>query len=158
MKMLSSPSRRARALAIVPLLANIALFGACDDDDDSEDAAAVIAIQGREFAFEGVPATLAAGTHTFSFENIGSEVHELIVLKLPDGMALEQLLELPEEESDAFFYAGVQTILFAQPGQVGTATFTAALTPGTYGVLCFIENENEPHVIQGMLAELAVGS
>ena len=157
MEMLIHLSRSARGLAIVPLLLGAAFFGACDDDD-SEDAAAVIAIQGREFAFEGVPATLAAGTDTFSFENIGSEVHEMIVLKLPDGMALEQVLELPEEESDAFFYAGVQAILFAQPGQTGTATFTAALTPGTYGVLCFIENANGPHVIQGMAAEFAVGS
>ena len=156
MKMLSSPSRRARALAIVPLFASIALFGACDDDDD--DASAAIALQGREFAFEGVPASLDAGEHSFSFENIGSEFHEVIVRKLPEGMTLEQALQLPEEEADEVLFGGVLAVLFAQPGQQGTATVTATLTPGTYGLLCFIENEDGPHAIQGMFAEFAVGS
>ena len=155
MEMRINLSRRARALVIVPLLLSLTLLGACDDDDDDED---VVAIQGLDFAFEGVPANLDAGTQTFSFENIGSEFHELIVLKLPDGMTLQQVLELPEEESDALFNAGVLAVLFAEPGQTGAATFTASLTSGTYGLLCFIENENGPHVFQGMAAELTVGS
>ena len=146
----------ARALAIVPLLLGLAFLAACDDDDD--DASAAIALQGREFAVEGVPASLDAGEHTFSFENIGSEVHEMIVLKLPDGMTLEQALQLPEEEADEVLFGGIVAILFAQPGQQGTATVTATLTPGTYGLLCFIENANGPHAIQGMFAEFAVGS
>ena len=115
----------------------------------------MIAIQGLEFAFEGVPTTLSAGTHAFSFENIGSELHEMIVFRLPDGMTLEQILELPEEESDELFFSGVVGVVFARPGQQG-ASLTAALTTGSYALVCFVENANGPHVIQGMLAEFVV--
>ena len=158
---MSLPIRRdgaSRGLAVVLLLLGVAAFAACGDDDDDDDAAAVIALEGLDFAFRGVPASLDSGDHTFSFENTGSEVHEAILLKLPEGMTLQQALELPEEEADEILFSGVVAILFAQPGQSGTATITASLTTGTYGFLCFIENENGPHAIQGMVASFDVGS
>ena len=146
-----------RFLVVLALLATFAVgAAACDDDDDDDDSATEVAIRGIDFGFDGVPETLSAGTHRITFANDGAEVHEVVIFKLPDGMTLEQALELPEEESDALFYEGVIGVLFARPGEQSAGTLIAELTSGNYGLLCFVENANGPHAFQGMLAQLGV--
>ena len=56
----------------------------------------IIAITGRDFAFDGVPETVDAGPVTFTFENAGAEFHEMILARLPEGMTLEEALALPQ--------------------------------------------------------------
>jgi len=142
-----------------------------------------IEVTGVDYAFEGLPDAIEAGT-VLTFVN-GSEVefHEMVVLAIPDGedRSVEELLGLPPEESDAIF-ANVEPALVAvaMPGEAGMAvvgdgTISEA---GRYAVVCFIPvgadpevvaaamqgpadgppdlGDGPPHAMQGMWAELTV--
>ena len=118
-----------------------------------------IEVTGVDYAFEGVPATVEAGTVAFKFVNESdSEEHEMILVKKADGVQLtwEELVELPEEESESMVeFAGAT---FAPPG--GESSTFAELTPGDYAMICFIPvggaEDGPPHFTQGMLQELTV--
>lgn len=121
-----------------------------------------------DYAFDGLPDTVEAGTAALVFENQSeSEMHEMILFKKADGetRSAEELLNDPaaEEEGPGEFAGAV----FAPPGQ--SATGLAELTPGAYVVVCFVpvgsgemteeSEEGEggpPHFTQGMLAEFTV--
>ena len=111
-----------------------------------------------DYAFEGLPETMEAGTTSFSMVNEGDEEHELILFRRNDGetRGLEELLDLPEAEAEeAVTFAGAT---FAQPGQTGY--FAADLEPGTYFSVCFIPvgggQDGPPHFTEGMAAEFEV--
>ncbi|MFP5255724.1 MAG: hypothetical protein ACLGI8_07715 [Acidimicrobiia bacterium] len=118
-----------------------------------------IEVTGVDYAFEGVPATVPAGTVAFEFVNESdSEEHEMILVKKAAGVQLswEELVELPEEESESMVeFAGAT---FAPPG--GSSSTFAELSPGEYAMLCFIPvggaEDGPPHFTQGMLQELTV--
>lgn len=124
---------------------------ACDDDDDDDASGTTYDVRGVDFGFEGAPSTLDTGTATFTFENAGAEFHEMALARLPDGLTIEQALELPEDD-DSVLPDG---ILFAAPGTQGGA-LTVDLQAGTYALVCFIDNENGPHAFQGMVHEITV--
>lgn len=125
------------------------------------------AVTAVDYAFQGVPASLAAGTYSFALANEGTEMHEMIVFRKAEGVtqSIRELVELPEEESEELVeFAGAG---FAPPGATSSALIE--LQPGEYGMVCFIpvgttadadpEAEGEggpPHFTQGMLAEFTV--
>ncbi len=117
-------------------------------------------VTGVDFAFEGVPETIEAGTVAFKFTNAteADEEHEMIVFRRADGVTLgfEELLELSEEESaDKIEF---KTATFAPPG--GEGATLAELDPGAYAMVCFIPvgggEDGPPHFTQGMLQEFSV--
>ena len=110
-------------------------------------------MEGREYAFVGIPATLPAGRTTFTFENIGAEEHEMGMVRLPEGLTVAEALQLPEEEAEAVL-TFIGTVV-AKPGAAG-ADRTLDLEAGRYGLVCFFENEQGPHAFQGMVAEFTV--
>jgi plastocyanin len=182
-------------------MATLALTGAaCGDDEDTaetgseatttttgEDTTAaaegeVVAVTAVDYAFEGLPSTLEAGTRlslTNATEN--NEVHELVAIRIPDEetRSVAELVQLPEEEIDAIFGSSEPaTVILAAPGQtdvpgpvVGDGTLSE---PGRYAVVCFIpvgadpavvldpnaegppESDAPPHAAQGMVAEVTV--
>ena len=100
-----------------------------------------------------------------TFENNGSEYHELALARINDDVDLsaEELLALPQDEAEekVTFLNGA----FAAPGETG---YTAVdLAPGRYLAACFVpsgmtpaaveENPDfeggEPHFMQGMFTE-----
>jgi hypothetical protein len=113
-----------------------------------------------DYAFEGVPASLDAGSVAFSFTNDSeSEEHEMIIVRKADGVDLsfDEILELSEEESeDMVEFAG---FAFAPPGSSGGSTL-AQLTAGDYAMVCFVpvggEDDGPPHFTQGMVHEFSV--
>lgn len=128
-------------------------------------------ITARDYAFQGFPASIPAGTAVLRFTNEGTELHEAAIMRIDDPeLGAEQLLELPEEEA-----RGKVTRVggsFAMPGQSTSATVIFD-EPGTYAVFCFIpqgltpevaeeadaggaEPEGPPHAVLGMTAELTV--
>ncbi len=116
-------------------------------------------VAGVDYAFEGVPATIEAGTIAFQFANESeSEEHEMIVVKKKDGVQLtwEELIELPEEEAEQ--NTEFATATFAPPG--GESGTFVELTPGEYAMICFIPvggaEDGPPHFTQGMLQEFTV--
>lgn len=115
-------------------------------------------VNGVDYAFEGVPETLPAGTVAIDFTNSSeAEEHEMVVFKKNDpSMTVEQLMEMPEEEAETkITFAGAA---FAPPG--GEATALLDLEAGAYTMVCFVPvggaEEGPPHFTEGMVAEFSV--
>lgn len=139
-----------------------------------------IAVTAVDYSFNGVPDTASVGSQLTLSNASEAEVHELVLIRIDDAETrpLEELLELPEEETEEFSeFKGVSV---AFPGEAGTVV-DGSLTldePGRYALFCFIplgadpeafreavESGSEeppeveggaPHVTQGMFAELTV--
>jgi uncharacterized cupredoxin-like copper-binding protein len=115
-----------------------------------------IGITADEYSFDGVPRTLTAGEHRFQLLNRGDEPHEMVIVRLKDGVSsVDQVLALPEDEA----MTKVEMVGQAQaaPGEK-SEKLTVNLAAGRYGVLCFIPTGNggPPHFEQGMKAEFTV--
>ncbi len=117
------------------------------------------AVTAVDYAFEGVPTTLEPGIVSFDLHNRGAEPHELVLLRIDDGVTepFGQLLAKGEEELMARTNPVAGT--FADAG--GSEHTVVELEPGRYGVACFIPvgggEEGPPHVTRGMFSELVVG-
>jgi hypothetical protein len=118
-------------------------------------------VTGVDFAYEGVPETIEAGTVAFGFENAAeTEDHMMGIIKKADGVDLtwDELLALPEEESeDKVEFKGEA---FAPAGESSSAL--AELDPGEYAMICFIPvgspnaEDGPPHFTEGMIQEFTV--
>jgi hypothetical protein len=114
---------------------------------------AEIDVTASEYQFEGVPAEVPAGPAIISLENAGEQVHEFALMRINDDvtLSLEELLALPEEESETMVTSAAFAFTF--PGTVGYAT--ADLTPGRYVALCFLPEGATPEVLM-QLEELGL--
>lgn len=127
-------------------------------------------IQAVEYAYDGVPQTVQAGTVGIDFSNAGAELHEMALFRLNDGVteSVEELLQMPEEKAlkkvteagHAFAFPGTADITFID------------LEPGNYAMACFVpvgttpdklealesgsEPGGPPHFTEGMFAEFTV--
>jgi len=114
-------------------------------------------IVASEFFFQ-VPA-IPAGTSTFAFTNAGRQVHHMLVFRLAPGVTLAEALAAEEQGMDPF-EAGLVTpgngALELTPGE--TVYPTLSFTPGTYAMVCFIEDPatGQPHAELGMVREFTV--
>ena len=114
----------------------------------------LIHVEGSEFKFEGLPESLAAGSYTFHFMNVGKEQHELLMFELLTDTPLEELIKLPEKKAmEQIRQVGAT---FAKPGEVSETPIEADLQPGRYAAVCFVSNKKGPHAFQGMTHELTV--
>jgi len=113
-----------------------------------------------DYAFEGVPETLPAGTVAIDFTNASEgEEHEMIIFKKnEEGIYREAFLEIlsaEDEESEAVTFAGAA---FAPPGGEGSAL--VELEAGDYSMVCFIPvgggEDGPPHFTEGMIADFSV--
>jgi hypothetical protein len=97
-----------------------------------------------EYEFEGIPAEIPAGPAIISLENAGEQMHEIAIMRINDDVTLsiEELLALPEEESEGM--ATPAAFAFAMPGTTGYGT--GDLTPGRYVALCFFPEGMTPEV------------
>lgn len=118
-----------------------------------------IAVTGVDYAYEGVPASIEAGTVAFDFKNASkSEDHMMGIIRKKDGVTLTfaELLELPEDEGeDKTVFLGEA---FAPAG--GESSTLASLEPGQYAMVCFLpvggKEDGPPHFTQGMVQEFTV--
>jgi hypothetical protein len=122
-----------------------------------------VGVTAADYAFQGVPNELEPGVTSFEFENGGTEIHEMVVFRINDGVTdtLDELLAMPEEE------VVTKTTMVAATGAApGEDEYTVTdLTPGRYAMLCFVpegtmseemEGTGEPHFMRGMVYEFAV--
>ena len=119
-----------------------------------------------DYEFQGMPPSVPSGQVAFTLDNQGTEVHELVLFQINEGVTetVEQLLQLPEEEvmTKITEFGGS----FAEPGDSGT--FFLNLESGRYGAVCFVpvgstpeageEVEGPPHTTEGMFAEFEATS
>ena len=126
-----------------------------------------ISVTAVEYKYEGVPATVAAGT-SFTLVNNGKELHELTLARRnPDvTTSWEELVAMPVDEATKF--VTIVGGLVAAPGATADGSVTAD-QPGEYAMLCFIPQGTTalpsagislpggtPHVALGMLQVLTV--
>jgi hypothetical protein len=141
----------------------------------------VVEVRLVDFAFEGLPGIVPAGTRLTVVNASDSELHELVAFRLADGdqRTAAELATLTPHELEAAL--GMPTaVLIAAPGgpqiaPVGDGVLTA---PGRYALFCFIptgidpdeylaaaatsegppqfEDAGPPHFVHGMLADLTV--
>jgi hypothetical protein len=176
-----------RTLAAVPLPAVVLAACGNDDDDAAADAGdADVGVTAVDYRYEGLPASVPAGTRFELMNDSMAEVHELVTIRLPDDEVrpVEEIFQLPPEELDELLAAAPATVLIAAPGAkatavVGDGTLDEA---GRYAFGCFIPTGADPdevlaaieqfdpeageeppepdggppHIAQGMVAELVV--
>jgi plastocyanin len=133
-----------------------------------------IEVTGVEYAYQGVPETVTAGT-MISFFNAGEEVHQIVAVRRNEGVttSLDELLAMPEAESNKL--VTFLDIAVAGPGETAPNTITLD-QPGSHIFICFIPvgtmslpslapgatpnaetlPEGKPHFLEGMVAEFSV--
>lgn len=118
-----------------------------------------IDVKGVDYAYEGAPDTVKAGTTAFKFTNAAeSEDHMMGIIKKKDGVDLswDELLALPEDEAET--KTEFKGEAYAPAGESGSAL--VELDPGSYAMICFIPvggaEDGPPHFSQGMIHEFTV--
>lgn len=122
-----------------------AAYSALVDTAVAECGFNAVDVQLVDYAFGGIDQELPAGVTVFRVENLGTEVHELVLIGINDGVTatLDELIAMPEEESDALInFVGVA---FAYPGTSGS--LVADLTPGRYVAICFLPTGATPELM-----------
>jgi hypothetical protein len=161
---------RILTVTAVTVMATLAMSAtACGGDDAgsaattaaSSDTAAAddtpVEIVAVDYAFEGLPDDVAAGTTLTLRNDATDEVHEVIAYRLPDGeqrRALD-LLALPEAEIGALLAGPPSLGLLALPGEQGEAVAGdgTLAEPGRYLVFCAIPTGASADDVQAAIAE-----
>jgi uncharacterized cupredoxin-like copper-binding protein len=122
----------------------------------TEAPAADVTITLTDYAFQSSQ-PLTAGRHTIMVKNAGPQPHEIVLLKLAPGKKVEDFGTWAE--------TGMKGPPPAEPlGGVGfldkgsEGSFTADLTPGDYGFICFVPDakDGKPHLAYGMMKTITV--
>jgi uncharacterized cupredoxin-like copper-binding protein len=103
------------------------------------------------------------GTGTVAIKNVGTQLHEAIIVKEAEGATFEKVKAFfltppgtpPPSGPPPFTSAG--GIVGLGPNQ--TMYQTMALTPGKYVMLCFFPDPtkgNQPHALEGMVKEFTI--
>jgi plastocyanin len=155
-------NRITRTLTTTACLGLLAMTGtACGDEADAdgptttaEDTAdhsaghddVGVTIDGVDYGFENVPASVPAGTRLGFRNTSGNELHELVAFRLDTDVPLGELLTQPPAELEAVLGAPVTVILQSPDAPepimaVGDGTLTE---PGRYVLMCFIPIGADP--------------
>ncbi|MGI9603306.1 MAG: hypothetical protein ACR2QE_15580 [Acidimicrobiales bacterium] len=107
-----------------------------------------IEVLATDYAFSGIPETIAAGTELTLFNESTEEVHEVLAFKVAEGeeRSLAELVALPPEEVEAV--TELRGVLVAYPGEAGFAPEGPVVLeePGRYAFLCLIPTGADPVV------------
>lgn len=161
-------SRRYPKITLCVGLAMVALVG-CGDDSTATPtstpgpttptAGPTVTIGVRDYAFDGVPARIAAGTPIAITNTSATEAHELTAFRLPDGEArsLAELQALPPDQLGALFPGAPALALVAKPGADGELVLGDGSLdePGRYLLVCFIPMGAKPDEVVAALQQAA---
>ena len=182
--------QRSWTIARACLVSLALVSAACGSDDDTAGTAdtttttaeapevTTVDVIARDYEFEGVPDTIAAGSTISLTTEEGGEPHEFVAVLIPESetRSVEELIALPEEELGALFAEEPPLVTIAFPGstdQPGPVVGDGTLTePGRYIYLCTfpqgttvddvanaqgpLEGDTPPHFTLGMVGELTV--
>jgi uncharacterized cupredoxin-like copper-binding protein len=121
---------------------------------EPEGDTAVLGFDLTEYAFtpEGAGTTTEYPVLMIHGNNMGQEAHEIVVLKLPEGMTVDQLL------ADESLFSQVEFIgqISLEPGQLGDMALVN-LPAGKYSMVCFFTApDGQSHAAKGMTLDFEV--
>jgi hypothetical protein len=150
--------RHGRTLAGI-LVAGSLAFGvaACGDDEEdsssAEESASTeeVTVTATEYEFD-LSATPSAETKSVVFDNQGEDFHVMIFARINEGFTVEEAIEAQGREGTAEMIAQAE----AAPGESTTAEVKADIEPGSYAMLCPIEDKEGAHYELGQLEEFDI--
>jgi hypothetical protein len=111
-----------------------------------------------DYSFES-SRPMTPGKHTFLVTNTATQPHELVLLRLAPGKTVQDFGTWAttggmKGPPPALPLGGVGVI-----DGGGSGAFTADLTPGDYGLICFVPDakDGKPHLMHGMMRQISVG-
>ena len=120
--------------------------GTSSTDAPAEDG--VVEVDLVDFAYEGLPDSIAAGTRLTITNSSEHELHKLSALPIPaeEHRPVEELLALPGDELGTILRVRPTTVLTAGPGgpqvdEIGDGTLDA---PGRYVIICAVPEGLDP--------------
>lgn len=118
----------------------------------------VVTFAAADFSFQG-PDSIPSGMTTLVFNNVGTTLHHLQLLRLKEGKSVSDLLSgmktmKPTDPMPAWIEeAGGVNV--PEPGAQTMATLM--IGPGNYAVICFVDLPDKvPHMMKGMVKQLTV--
>lgn len=152
----SRPARIRRALAAATACLALGAAATGLAQADVADVPETV-VHAFDFGYDG-PATLETGLRRVTLENRGAEPHHLQFARLNDGVDMAAFGEALQTQGPG---ALALVTLAGGPGLIPPGATTDTLVdfaqPGTYALLCFIENaDGVPHVALGMVDALQV--
>ena len=156
-----------KGIALLISVLALVLLTSCSSNktSSSNGAAPPTTIFVQNFRYHGAPSTLAAGIHTFLFENKESFpiTHEMIPVALPSGKTAQDVTADaktlgPDSESEWLHIGGD----FGPADTGASVVETLYLPPGTYAFACWQTGTQSggengpPHASIGMVATFTV--
>lgn len=131
-------------------------FGGVELSADEQAKATKLAVEGFEYGYKGVSATLPAGPAVISFTNIGTENHEIGVIRVKPGVTAAQAIAKAKADPDDESY--VEEFLGAAYALKGEHTdLSVKLKSGLYGYACMIKAaDGNAHAVKGMISTFTV--
>ena len=163
----TTTKRTTRKVAYV--VAALAVLVAACGDDDATSATEVstgapadgdaVTIGMVDYAFEGVPRSIAAGTPITGTNGSAKEAHELVAFRLADDetRSLAELQALPPEELGALTPGAPVLAMVARPGADTEVVLGdgALHDVGRYLLLCFIPTGADPDQVMSAISAAA---
>lgn len=132
-----------------------------------------LSVEAKDYEFSGIDGELDAGPTLVTFDNVGNEFHEVLIMRRVDGDDTPVAELLSMEEDEAMSHVQPIAAAFAGPGTTGWTSVD--LEPGEYVVACFLptgatqeawdammaggaEVDGQPHAMNGMTVEFEVTS
>lgn len=113
-----------------------------------------------DYGFDGMPATATAGANVWMVTNNGPQLHEMLVLKLAEGVTADALLDMmsapPPAGTPEASPAGPPPFAIvggAAPMSVDAVNYLELdLEAGSYAAICFVPDAESgmPHFMMGM--------
>jgi hypothetical protein len=111
----------------------------------------------KDFSFDAPPMT--AGAHIFHVINDGLQTHEVQLVRLNDGVTVQDYLAAMAPGAKA----PPPGVLMGGPGAFSKGLdgyWTVDFAPGTYAFLCFVPDtaSGMPHMMKGMVREFTISA
>lgn len=120
-----------------------------------------VTVTAADYKFEGLPSALAVGSEIALTNSSAKELHEMVVIKLPDTekRSAEELAKLPMDQLESLLTGPPTMVLIAPPSQAGFAVVgDGKLTePGRYLAICSIPVGADPAAYMAAAAKAKGG-
>ena len=116
-------------------------------------------VVGNDYAFIGLPSTIAPGPTLFSFENRGEFRHEMTIILLKPGLTLKDAMDAGGAATGPRVAESLIGLLIARKHESAGGKLLVELKSGQrYVVVCNLKNtpDADPHSKMGMVASFDV--